>query len=55
LPDRSNQGDKRRLLLDAAVRVFRLPDSDDDLARAERTVAEIVTGGLTPDHAGAPA
>jgi AcrR family transcriptional regulator len=33
----------------------RLPDSDDDLARAERTVVEIVTGGLAPEHAGAPA
>jgi TetR/AcrR family transcriptional regulator, fatty acid metabolism regulator protein len=116
VPDRSNaQGDKRRLLLDAAVRVFarkgyhaarvgdiaasfaaiqeivergqadgslradldarlasyvfygaieelltgwvlgRLPDSDDDLARAERTVVEIVTGGLATAHAGARA
>jgi TetR/AcrR family fatty acid metabolism transcriptional regulator len=33
----------------------RLPDSDDDLARAERTVVEIVRGGLAPEHAGAPA
>jgi TetR/AcrR family fatty acid metabolism transcriptional regulator len=33
----------------------RLPDSDDDLARAELTVVEIVTGGLAPEHAGAPA
>ena len=33
----------------------RLPYSDDDLARAEHTVVEIVTGGLAPDHAGAPA
>jgi TetR/AcrR family fatty acid metabolism transcriptional regulator len=33
----------------------RLPDSDDDLARAERTVVEIVTGGLAPEHAGATA
>ena len=33
----------------------RLPDSDDDLARAEHTVVEIVTGGLAPEHAGAPA
>jgi len=33
----------------------RLPDSDDDLARAERTVVEIVAGGLAPEHAGAPA
>src|SRR5207342_1419224 len=129
VPDRSNaQGDKRRLLLDAAVRVFarkgyhaarvgdiaeeagvaygllyhyfdskedvlrsvfretdgsirrdldarlasyvfygaidelltgsvlgRLPYSDDDLARAEHTVVEIVTGELAPDRAGEPA
>jgi TetR/AcrR family transcriptional regulator, fatty acid metabolism regulator protein len=33
----------------------RLPDSDEDLARAERTVIEIVAGGLAPEHAGAPA
>ena len=33
----------------------RLPDSDDDVARAERTVVEIVTGGLAPEHAGTPA
>jgi TetR/AcrR family fatty acid metabolism transcriptional regulator len=33
----------------------RLPDSDEDVARAERTVVEIVTGGLAPEHAGAPA
>jgi TetR/AcrR family fatty acid metabolism transcriptional regulator len=33
----------------------RLPDSDDDVARAERTVVEIVTGGLAPEHAGATA
>jgi TetR/AcrR family fatty acid metabolism transcriptional regulator len=33
----------------------RLPDSDDDLARAEHTVVEIVTGGLAPQHAGATA
>ena len=33
----------------------RLPDSDDDLARAERTVVEIVAGGLAPEHAGATA
>jgi TetR/AcrR family transcriptional regulator, fatty acid metabolism regulator protein len=33
----------------------RLPDSDDDLARAERTVVEIVRGGLAAEHAGAPA
>jgi TetR/AcrR family fatty acid metabolism transcriptional regulator len=32
----------------------RLPDSDDDIARAERTVVEIVAGGLTPDRATAP-
>ena len=33
----------------------RLPDSDEDLARAERTVVEIVAGGLAPEHAGTPA
>jgi TetR/AcrR family fatty acid metabolism transcriptional regulator len=33
----------------------RLPDSDEDLARAERTVVEIVAGGLAPEHAVAPA
>jgi TetR/AcrR family transcriptional regulator, fatty acid metabolism regulator protein len=33
----------------------RLPDSDADIARAERTVVEIVAGGLAPEHAGAPA
>jgi TetR/AcrR family transcriptional regulator, fatty acid metabolism regulator protein len=33
----------------------RLPDSDEYLARAEHTVVEIVTGGLAPEHAGAPA
>ena len=33
----------------------RLPDSDEDMARAERTVVEIVAGGLAPEHAGAPA
>ena len=33
----------------------RLPDSDEELARAERTVVEIVAGGLAPEHAGAPA
>ena len=33
----------------------RLPDSDDDLARAERTVVEIVAGGLAPEHACATA
>jgi TetR/AcrR family transcriptional regulator, fatty acid metabolism regulator protein len=32
----------------------RLPDSDADIARAERTVVEIVAGGLAPEHAGAP-
>ena len=33
----------------------RLPDSEEDVARAERTVVEIVAGGLAPEHAGAPA
>jgi TetR/AcrR family transcriptional regulator, fatty acid metabolism regulator protein len=33
----------------------RLPDSEDDVARAERTLVEIVTGGLAPDRATAPA
>jgi len=33
----------------------RLPDTDDDLARAERTVVEIVAGGLAPEHAGTTA
>jgi AcrR family transcriptional regulator len=33
----------------------RLPDSDEDLARAEQTVVEIVAGGLAPEHAGATA
>jgi len=33
----------------------RLPDSDEDIARAERTLVEIVTGGLTPDRLTAPA
>jgi AcrR family transcriptional regulator len=33
----------------------RLPDSDEDVARAERTVVEIVAGGLAPEHAGTPA
>ena len=33
----------------------RLPASNEDLARAERTVVEIVAGGLAPEHAGAPA
>jgi len=33
----------------------RLPDSEEDVARAEHTVVEIVAGGLTADHAGAPA
>ncbi len=32
----------------------RLPDSDDDLAKAEHTVVEIVTGGLAPEHAATP-
>jgi TetR/AcrR family transcriptional regulator, fatty acid metabolism regulator protein len=29
----------------------RLPDSDEDLARTEHTVVEIVTGGLASEHA----
>jgi len=29
----------------------RLPDSDEELARAEHTVVEIVTGGLASEHA----
>jgi TetR/AcrR family transcriptional regulator, fatty acid metabolism regulator protein len=33
----------------------RLPDTDEDLALAERTVVEIVAGGLAPEHAVAPA
>jgi TetR/AcrR family fatty acid metabolism transcriptional regulator len=33
----------------------RLPDADEDVARAERTLVEIVAGGLAPEHAGAPA
>jgi len=33
----------------------RLPDSDEDVASAERTVVEIVAGGLAPEHAGTPA
>jgi TetR/AcrR family transcriptional regulator, fatty acid metabolism regulator protein len=33
----------------------RLPDSEDDVARAERTLVEIVTGGLAPELATAPA
>jgi TetR/AcrR family transcriptional regulator, fatty acid metabolism regulator protein len=33
----------------------RLPDSEDDVARAERTLVEIVTGGLAPDLATARA
>ncbi|MFL5939758.1 MAG: TetR/AcrR family transcriptional regulator [Gaiellaceae bacterium] len=33
----------------------RLPDSEEDVARAERTLVEIVTGGLAPDRASAPA
>ena len=33
----------------------RLPDADEDIARAERTLVEIVTGGLAPDLATARA
>jgi AcrR family transcriptional regulator len=33
----------------------RLPDSEEDVARAERALVEIVTGGLAPDRATAPA
>jgi TetR/AcrR family transcriptional regulator, fatty acid metabolism regulator protein len=33
----------------------RLPDTEEDIARAERTVVEIVAGGLAPEHAGATA
>ncbi len=33
----------------------RLPDSDDDVARAERTVVEIVAGGLASEPASTPA
>jgi TetR/AcrR family fatty acid metabolism transcriptional regulator len=33
----------------------RLPDSEEDVARAERTLVEIVTGGLAPDLATARA
>jgi TetR/AcrR family transcriptional regulator, fatty acid metabolism regulator protein len=33
----------------------RLPDSEEDVARAERTLVEIVTGGLAPDRVTAPA
>ena len=33
----------------------RLPDTDDELARAERAVVEIVTGGLAPELAAARA
>jgi TetR/AcrR family fatty acid metabolism transcriptional regulator len=33
----------------------RLPDSEEDVARAERTVVEIVSGGLAPERAGTPA
>lgn len=33
----------------------RLPDSDEDVARAERTLVEIVTGGLAPELATASA
>ncbi len=32
-----------------------LPDSDDDVARAERTVVEIVAGGLASEPASTPA
>ncbi|HYX89136.1 MAG TPA: TetR/AcrR family transcriptional regulator [Gaiellaceae bacterium] len=32
----------------------RLPDSGEDVARAERALVEIVTGGLAPDRATAP-
>jgi TetR/AcrR family fatty acid metabolism transcriptional regulator len=32
----------------------RLPDSEEDVARAERTLVEIVTGGLAPERAVAP-
>jgi hypothetical protein len=32
-----------------------LPDGDEDVARAERTLVEIVTGGLAPDLATAQA
>ncbi|MGN6430597.1 MAG: TetR/AcrR family transcriptional regulator [Gaiellaceae bacterium] len=32
-----------------------LPDRDDDVARAERAVVEIVTGGLASDRTAAPA
>ena len=33
----------------------RLPDSEDDVARAERTLVEIVSGGLSSDLAAARA
>jgi TetR/AcrR family transcriptional regulator, fatty acid metabolism regulator protein len=33
----------------------RLPDGEEDVARAERTLVEIVTGGLAPELATAPA
>ena len=33
----------------------RLPDADEDVARAERTLVEIVAGGLAPEHAATPA
>jgi hypothetical protein len=29
----------------------RLPDGEEDVARAERTLVEIVTGGLAPELA----
>jgi TetR/AcrR family transcriptional regulator, fatty acid metabolism regulator protein len=32
-----------------------LPDADDDVARAERAIVEIVSGGLAADRAAAPA
>jgi len=35
--------------------VGRLPDSEEDVARAEHTLVEIVTGGLAPELATAGA
>src|ERR671937_2774425 len=32
----------------------RLPDSDDDVSRAEQTVVQLVTDGLASEHAPAP-
>jgi hypothetical protein len=32
-----------------------LPEGDDELAAAERTVVEVVCGGLAPDRAATPA